>query len=104
MKESFCREDTMKEIYRKDDVIVYDGFRDAFGNKMFVVIHETLNELRLYSKYSDFQKRRKALDCEKLKHVLISEYGIVIDITEATKKKIEKLFPGFIHTEWQIVS
>lgn len=93
----------MKEIYRKDDVIAYDGFMDAFGNKMFVVIHETLNELRLYSKYPDFQKRRKALDRAKLKHVLISEYGIVIDITEATKRKIEKLFPGYIHTEWQIV-
>lgn len=93
----------MKEIYRKDNVIAYDGFRDAFGNKMFAVIHETLNELRLYSKYSDFQKKRKALDRAKLKHVLISEYGVVIDITEATKRRIEKLFPGYIHTEWQIV-
>lgn len=103
MKESFCREDTMKEIYRNDDVIAYDGFRDTFGNKMFVVIHKTLNELRLYSRYPDFPKRRNVLDREKLKHVWTPEYGIVIDVTESTKKKIEKLFPGFIHTEWQIV-
>lgn len=44
-----------------------------------------------------------ALDRAKLKHVYTPEYGEVIDITEATKKKIEKLFPGFIHSEWQIV-
>lgn len=93
----------MKEVYRNDNVIVYDGFKDAFGKKMFVVIHETLNELRLYSKYPDFQKRRNALDHEKLNHVWTPKYGIVIDVTESTKKKIEKLFPGFIHTEWQIV-
>ena len=84
-------------------MIAYDGFKDAFGKKMFVVIHETLNELRLYSKYPDFQKRRNALDHEKLNHVWTPKYGIVIDVTESTKKKIEKLFPGFIHTEWQIV-
>lgn len=31
----------MKEVYRNDDVIAYDGFKDVFGKKMFVVIHET---------------------------------------------------------------
>lgn len=93
----------MKEIYRKDDVIAYDGFRDAFGGEIFIVIHETMQELRLYGRYKDFKKRRKSLDSAKLKHVWTPEYGEVIDITEATKKKIEKLFPGFIHSEWQIV-
>lgn len=103
MKESFDREDTMKEVYRNDDVIAYDGFKDAFGKKIFVVIHDTLNELRLYSKYPDYQKRRNALDRTKLSHVWTPEYGIVIDVSEVTKKRIEKLFPGYKHSEWQIV-
>lgn len=93
----------MKEVYRNDDVIAYDGFKDAFGKKMFIVIYETLNGLRFYSRYTEFKKRRNALDRVKLKHVWTPEYGIVIDITEETKKRIEKLFPGYIHTEWQIV-
>lgn len=92
----------MKEVYRNDDLIAYDGFEDAFGGKIFVVINETLKELRFYSKYKDFRKRRKALDHAKLKHVIIPEYGIVIDVTEKTKKRIEKLFPEYIHSEWQI--
>lgn len=93
----------MKEVYRNDDVIAYDGFKDAFGKKIFVVINETLQELRLYSKYPDFKKRRNVLEHAKLKHVRTLEYGIVIDVTETTKKRIEKLFSGYIHSEWQIV-
>ena len=93
----------MKEVYRNNDVIAYDGFKDTFGKKMFIVIHETLNELRLYSRYTDFRKKRNALDSAKLKHVWTPEYGIVIDVSESTKRKIEKLFPRYIHVEWQIV-
>ena len=103
MKESFERMVYMKEVYRDDDIVVYDGFKDAFGGKMIVVVNETLLELRLYGKYKDFHKRRNALDRAKLKHVWTPEYGEVIDITEATMKRIDKLFPRYIHTEWQIV-
>lgn len=94
----------MKEVYRTDDVIAYDGFKDVFGGKIFIVINETMKELRLYGKYKDFRKRRKSLDSAKLKYVWTPEYGEVIDITELTKRKIEKLFPGYSHTEWQITS
>ena len=93
----------MKEVYRNDEIIAYEGFRDGFGGKIFVVVNETLQELRLYGKFKDFHKRRNALDCAKLKHVWTPEYGIVIDITEATKRKIEKSFPEYNHTKWQIV-
>lgn len=93
----------MKEVYRIDDVIAYDGFKDAFGGKIFVVINETMKELRLYGKYKDFHKRRNALDRSKLRHVWTPEYGEVIDISEATKRRIEKLFPEYIHSEWQII-
>lgn len=93
----------MNEVYRNDDVIAYDGFKDAFGGKIFVVINKTMHELRLYGKYKDFKKRRKSLDREKLGYVWTPEYGEVIDITESTKRKIEKLFPGYNHTEWQII-
>ena len=103
MKESFERRVYMKEVYRDDDIVAYDGFKDAFGGKMIVVVNETLLELRLYGKYKDFHKRRNVLDRAKLKHVWTPEYGEVIDITEATMKRIDKLFPRYIHTEWQIV-
>ena len=38
----------------------------------------------------------------KFNYVWIPEYGIVINITETTKRKIENLFPGYKHTEWQV--
>ena len=94
----------MKEVYRNDDVIAYDGFRDVFGNKMYVVINTTLQELRLYSLYKDYKAKRKALDKNKLPHVCIPEYGIVIDVTKKTANEIEKTFAGYKHTEWQIVN
>ena len=31
----------MKEVYRDDDIVAYDGFKDAFGGKMIVVVNET---------------------------------------------------------------
>lgn len=93
----------IKEVYRNDDIIAYDGgFKDTFGNKFFVVVDETLQELRLYSRYKDFHKRRNSLNCMKFNYVWIPEYGIVINITETTKRKIENLFPGYKHTEWQV--
>jgi len=94
----------MKEVYRNGDIVAYSGFKDAFSNKMYVVINETLKELRLYGKYKDFKIRRKALERSGLIKLFENpEYGIVIDITETTKRNREKLFPGYRHSEWQIV-
>ena len=28
----------MKEVYRNDDVIAYDGFKDAFGGKYLLLL------------------------------------------------------------------
>lgn len=92
----------MKEIYRKDDVIAYDGFRDAFGKKMFVVINTTTSEMKLMAKYQDFESRRRNLDKNGFTYIHIPKYGEVIDITGKTQRKLEDLFPHYRHTQWQI--
>ncbi len=94
----------MKEVYRNDDVVAYSGFRDAFGGKMYVVINTTLNELRLYGKNPYYQKERKRLDNMKCQHVIVPEYLSVIDVTAKIKKKIEDIFPGYVHSEWQVTA
>lgn len=93
----------MKEVYRNDDVIAYSGFKDVFGNKIFVVVNETMNELRLYGINKDYKKQRKMLDKVKCKHVIVPKYSEVIDIDKATFRKLEQEFPNMKHTQhWQI--
>lgn len=87
----------MKEIYigKYGDMIAYDGLKDYFGNKMYIVIHETLEEIRLYSKNKDYKKNRKKLDNSGHKNVYTPEYGEVIDISMSTLHKIKEHFPDY---------
>lgn len=87
----------MKEVYREKngDIVAYSGFRDYFGNKIYVVIHETLEEIRLYSKNKDYKKNRKKLDESGHTNVHTPEYGEVIDISQSTLQKIREHFPDY---------
>lgn len=84
----------MKEVYRGkyDDIVAYSGFNDYFGNKMYVVIHETLEEIRLYGKNKDYKKNRKCLDKMGHQNVYTPEWGEVIDISKSTLQKIKEYF------------
>lgn len=87
----------MKEVYREKhgDIVAYSGLKDYFGNKIYVVIHESLEEIRLYSKNKDYKKNRKHLDAAGHRNVYTPEWGEVIDISKSTLKKIKECFPEY---------
>lgn len=87
----------MKEVYREKhgDIVAYSGMKDYFGNKIYVVIHETLEEIRLYSKNKDYKKNRKQLDDARHPNVYTPEYGEVIDISKSTLQRIKECFPEY---------
>ena len=89
----------IKEIYHVDDIIAYSGLRDCFKNRTFLVINETMHELRLYGKNKDYARGRRSLDNRKLKHVQIQTYLQVIDVTQDVYNFLKKEFPGYKHTE-----
>lgn len=66
-----------------------------FDGGIYVVIHETLEEIRLYSKNKDYKKNRKKLDESGHTNVHTPEYGEVIDISQSTLQKIREHFPDY---------
>ena len=82
----------IKEIYHVDDVVAYSGLKDYFGHNMYLVLNDTMKELRLYGKNDGYKKRRKSLDNRKLQNVIVPEYLEVIDISEKTYEFIKKEF------------
>lgn len=96
----------MKEVYREKygDIVAYSGLKDYFGNKIYVVIHESLEEIRLYSKNKNYKKNRKRLDEAGYQNVHTSEWGEVIDISKITLQKIKEQFSEYRMPlyKWQV--
>lgn len=93
----------MKEVSRNDDIVTYEGIRDAFGNKAIIKVNETLQEFRLYGKNPEYKKKRKYLDSIGCQKVYVPEMLEVIDVTRDTLQKLEKTFAGYKHTNFQVV-
>lgn len=86
-----------------NDIKVYDcNIRDYFGGKAEVWYNEDWDHYRLMAKYKDYKKERKKLDSIKCQHVIVPEYLEVIDITHRTLKRLDGLFPGARHTQFQL--
>lgn len=91
----------VKPIKHKDftgAVKVYGGIRDAFGKSCLLLINEDLHELRVVGKIKVQEKKTGF----SKSNVIVRKYGEVIDFTRSMVKEIENMFPGYVHTEWQI--
>lgn len=93
---------TLKEnkTINKDftDCRVYSGIKDYYGNSCYLVINDDMEEYRIMAKNPDYTKRTKKLP----KYVIVPKYLEVIDLHMETATELEKLFPNYKHTTWQI--
>ena len=85
-----------------DNIKIFTGLRDIWGKKFFILVNNDLNEIRLVAKNAEFGSRKPALAARKLSHVIPPKYLEVIDLTKEVATFLEKEFPHFKHTEWQI--
>lgn len=96
----------MKRIENKDfdeEIEVYSGIKDIFGNTCLLLVNNDLKELRIVSKNKDYQKKRKHLNSIKCGYVHTPKYGEVINISRNTMTDIMEEFPGYKHTEWIVI-
>lgn len=96
---------TIREVKNNDfsnEIKVFDGLRDLWGKKFFVLVNNDLNEIRLVAKNAEFGSKKRALAARKLNHVIPQKYLEVIDLTKEVATFLEREFPHFKHTEWQI--
>lgn len=93
-----------KPINKKfdDGIKIFSGLKDYFGNRCYILVNEDLKELRVVAKDPEYKRKRKSLDSKGLPHVIIQEFGIVIDFTREAAKAIEHEFPEYKHTEFSI--
>ena len=92
----------MKQVYQNGEITAFSGIRDAFNKPCCIVLNSALDELRIMAKNPEYKRRQKALDARGLQHVKVQEYLEVIDLTQKTADFIEKHFPGYKHTAFQI--
>ena len=85
-----------------DNIKTFTGLRDIWGKKFFILVNDDLNEIRLVAKNAEFGSRKRALAAQKLNHVIPQKYLEVIDLTKEVATFLEREFPHFKHTEWQI--
>ena len=85
-----------------DNIKAFTGLRDIWGKKFFILVNDDLNEIRLVAKNAEFGSRKRALAARKLNHVIPQKYLEVIDLTKEVATFLEREFPHFKHTEWQI--
>ena len=93
----------MKQVRNEDfnnDVVVYSGIRDIFGNPCLLLVNELMGELRIVSKNKDYSKEQKRLKSMGCSYVRVQKYGEVINIAKSTACNILKEFPGYKHTQW----
>lgn len=92
----------MKQVYQNAEITAFSGIRDAFNKPCYIVLNSALDELRIVAKNPEYKRRRKELDARGLQHVKVQEYLGVIDLKQKTADFIEKHFPGYKHTAFQI--
>lgn len=95
----------MKEIKNKEflpEIKVFSGVKDVFGNNVLILVNDDLGEFRTVSKNKEYEKQKKELAAKKLSHVIPEKYLTVIDFTADVVREMEKAFPGYRHTAFQI--
>lgn len=80
------------------DCWVYSGIQDAFGNSCYVVVNDNLQEFRTIGKNPTYNIQKKNVP----RYVRVRKYLDVIDLKRSVARELEKLFPDYIHTTWQI--
>lgn len=88
--------------YFDSDCTAYSGIKDVFGNICYLIVNDTLKEIRIKAKnkYYAIQKARyKKLG---ISYINVPRYLEVIDFTKETVDAIEKKYPNYKHPEWTI--
>lgn len=95
----------MKEIKNTEflpEIKVFSDVKDVFGNNVLILVDDDLEEFRTVAKNKEYGKQKKELAARKLSHVIPEKFLTVIDFTADTVRKMEKAFPGYRHTDFQI--